>query len=334
MKKYLPITALVLATLLGLGACGKTEEKAEEQPKETPLTVTPSSAKNERSFGHEIVFIVQATGEVQAEIAGAPWAVPSVGAPEGDKTPVAVALDANDGANMRSCIMVVSCGDKKVSVPITQSTLSSMIGSGSDLSMAGRHGVLTFKLSYDWTVSLSTTRGVPDWLDVEPKGGKAGEKVDLHFDSASYNLAAAPREAYARVDVAGGQYFFLHISQPCCLPSADFLDKESFGIYNYDSAGAELVFDPLAHQSVVLRGQQTGFRLIWPAKEKFLDLKPLPEIVAENDEIETELVQYWLTALKTSAVYKIGVLKVTPERIYAVDDHKVGFIFKNLKPNE
>lgn len=49
-------------------------------------------------------------------------------------------------------------------------------------------GTLSFSASADWSVSLSETKAVPDWLTVEPMSGKAGQ--------ATLTITAQPNENY------------------------------------------------------------------------------------------------------------------------------------------
>ena len=49
-------------------------------------------------------------------------------------------------------------------------------------------GTLSFSASSDWSVSLSETKAVPDWLTVEPMSGKAGQ--------ATLTVTAQPNENY------------------------------------------------------------------------------------------------------------------------------------------
>lgn len=331
MKKTLPLLVLGFAIALCVQACGENEEKAGEA--KVSLAVTPAAAKNEIAFGHDVVFEVQASGEVKAEIANVSWAQVSVGQSENNITPVTVSLDANDDPQPRSCNLTVSAGGKTVTVPIGQSVLSSMIGSGSDVSIIGHSdAVLTFKLSKDWTVSLLTTRALPDWLTVEPAEGKGGERVDLHFHPDFFNLATESREAYARVSIEDGSFFYFHITQDSSLPEAGFLEKTSYGYYNYDGAGASVEFDALAHQSAVIRNsEETIFRLIWPAKERFFDFNGVPADVAEKDVFDLNLFYSWTSSAGIEEDHTVGVVKITPELIYALDDEKRGYIFKNLK---
>ena len=207
MKKILYIFGMALLAATAFASCGGTEET--ESGGKVPFTVTPDAAKNETAFGHDLVFKVQASGEVLAVINDADWAVVSVGTPEGDITPVTVSLDANDGTQSRKCALSISAGTQKAVVPIVQSTLSSMIGGSSEVSIKGSSdAVVTFKLSKDWTLSLSSTRGEPDWLDVSPKEGKGLERADVAFHPDFYNLSAESRDAYARITLSDGSFFF------------------------------------------------------------------------------------------------------------------------------
>lgn len=318
--------------MLVFQACGGKEESSEGGGKEY-LTVTPTAAKNEPAFGHETVFSVEASGDVSAEIPGVDWAVASVGASDGGITPVTVSFDANDDTRSRNCTMTVSSGSKKLSVSLTQSTLSSLIGSGSEVSVKGANdAVVTFKLSKDWSLSLSTTRGAPDWLEADPREGKGGERADIHFHPDFFNLTAESRDAYARVTLSDGSFFFFHIVQDSGLPSQDFLEKTAYGYYNYDGKGASIEFDPLAHQSAVIRSSEgNSFRIIWPSREKFFDFQGIPDHVAEKDNVSLKLFHSWLSSKGTEEEAEVGIAKVTADLVYAVDNDRRGYIFKNFQ---
>ncbi len=325
--------SLSLAAMLVFQACGGKEESTEGKTEKEFLTVTPTAAKNEPAYGHETVFSVEASGEVTAVIPDISWAVASVGMPDGGITPVTVSFDANDDNRSRSCTMTISSGSKKVAVPLTQSTLSSLIGSGSEVKVTGNiDAVVTFKLSKDWTLSLSTTRGAPDWLDANPKEGKGGERSDIAFHPDFFNLSTESRDAYARVTMADGSFFFFHITQESSLPMTDFLEKTAYGYYNYDGNGASIEFDALAHQSAVIRSSEgNSFRLIWPAKEKFFDFKGIPSSISEKDVIDLKLFHSWLTSSGKEEEHTVGVAKVTPDLVYAIDNDKRGYIIKNFQ---
>lgn len=333
MKKILFLSALALSVILLVPACAGSEENGSEE--KVPFGISPDSAKNEPAYGHEIVFEVQASGEVQAVIADTPWASVEVGAADAEgKTAVTVSLDANDGSMSRKCTLSVTAGKNKADVPIVQQTLSSLIGYGSEVAISGnKDAIVTFKLSKGWSLTLSDTRGsAPSWLDAEPKSGVGGERADIHFHPDFYNIGAESREAYARIEIDGGGFFFFHISQAPALPSQDFLDKTAYGYYNYDGAGAAVEFDALAHQTSVIRsGGTTSFRLIWPAKEKFMDFIGLPGHMAEKDEFTLKMFHSWITSSGKEEEYTVGVVKVTSDLVYAIDNDKHGFIFKNVQ---
>lgn len=178
---------LFAAVLLPLSSCGKDDD----EPFTPTLSVSMSSISIDAEGGQQSVDVTSNTNWI---IEGASnWCSVSPTAGNGNSS-ITIKIDANSAAEGRDCTLTIKTADETLSktisvrqngLALTLSTTPSELRFNSEKS---DKKTLQVNCNGDWTIT-----NLPDWIDVDPMGGK-GDRV-VTFTTKSENATSSNRKA-------------------------------------------------------------------------------------------------------------------------------------------
>lgn len=318
MNKYQPMVLLALLVLAA--SCGKQEEKG---PKEaTVFSISPAVAPSESGFAHDLYVKVTCDIAFSAALGDESWMSLS-GSEEGENnlTVLTLSMETNAGPEVRSTELTITAGTQVKTIKITQQSLGTAI-SATEVSLNyTRPSSISVTLPADWTIVLDSG----DWLECEPMEGKAKSSVTVSFRAKSLNLTDEVRNCKATVSAPGGNVD-ITVSQNSSLPEGDFASG-SYGIYNFDGSGSNIVYDELAHQTNIVKyPSELVFRLIDPAGLKFFEISGMPVSPAPGDALTLTMYQNWDSGLAYRTETEAQVLKVEDHTVWMLDAGDVGYV--------
>lgn len=305
---------------LALPACKKVEEKQTEP---SVFKVTPKSADAESGFAHSLSVKVTCDLAFEYSLEDGSWI--SIEAGEKDSrnvTTLVLQLGLNDGESSRKDVLTVTSGSKKISVNITQNTLSS----GLPVQEIGLRYIfpqeITLQFPVDWTLSCDAP-----WLEFEPAKGTMNIITNVTFKAKEFNFAGEARSANLVINFEGTSVT-VPVVQESSLPSGAFAEK-LYGLYNYDGAGANVVYNPLTHQTnLVKRADGSLFRLVAPAEAKMYEISGLPLEYAPADSLHLTIYQNWLGAMAFRSEKDVWVVQTEDSFAWLVDADDHGYVVK------
>lgn len=315
---------LVPLALFAGGCKDSNENNVQEQE---VFKVNPKFFPGETAIGHDIEVNVTSNREISASLVNGSWAsVKSITNEKGQEYEITVALNFNSTDKERRDTLVISNGIKESSVMIAQKSLTALINKGTEVHLDGLiAATYSISLPEDWTLSIESQ--TQEWLEANPQSGNKNVSVDVSFRAKSLNLDAAQRIGTATVMFEGGE-FNLTVYQHSSLPSADFIARGDYGLYNYDGKGSNVVYDELIHQTSELRDTVNKFRIIYPKKNKMLEFSHLASTCAEGKDVTFILNQYWVESLGTQYQITATVAKVEGGKVWLIDTYNHGYIIK------
>lgn len=305
---------------LALPACKKVEEKQTEP---SVFKVTPKSADAESGFAHSLSVKVTCDLAFEYSLEDGSWI--SIEAGEKDSrnvTTLVLQLGLNDGESSRKDVLTVTSGSKKISVNITQNTLSS----GLPVQEIGLRYIfpqeITLQFPVDWTLSCDAP-----WLEFEPAKGTMNIITKVTFKAREFNFTSDPRRADLLISFPGTSITVPAV-QESSLPSGVFAEK-AYGLYNYDGAGSSVVYDKAAHQTnLVKRADESLFRLVAPAEAKMYEISGLPLEYAPADSLHLTIYQNWLPSLSFRSEKDVWVVRTEDSFAWLIDRDECGYIVK------
>lgn len=318
MSKHLPI---VLPALLALVlSCGKQEEKGPVEAK--VFSINPTVASSESGFAHDLNVKVTCDIAFTTELSDGSW-VSVTGSEEGENniTVLTLSLATNAGQEVRSSVLKIVAGSQEKTLKITQQSLSTAISATEVTLDYTRPSSVTVVLPSDWTLSLESD----EWLECDVREGKAKSAVTVTFRAKTLNLTDAPRTCRATVSAPGGDVT-ITVSQNSSLPEGDFASG-LYGIYNYDGAGANILYDETAHQTNLVKYPSgVVFRLVNPGELKFFEVSGLPLSPAPGESLALTLYQNWVYSLGYMTDIEVQVLKTDDSTVWMLGSDNVGYV--------
>lgn len=198
---------LLVAFTLPLSSCGKDEPAAS-------LSISMSSIVVNSEGGQESVSV---TSNTNWNVEGASnWCSASPSTGKGDGT-ISIRIGENTSEESRECILTIQTSDgtlsKTISVKqngfaVTLSTTPSELRFGSEKS---DRKTLQINCNGDWSLT-----NLPNWIDVDPLGGK-GDRI-VTFTTKSENTTSSERKATVTV-ISGSSSVNVELVQEAALSS-------------------------------------------------------------------------------------------------------------------
>lgn len=317
MKRFLLLLAFVA---LAVPACKKAEEKATEP---TVFKVSPKGADSENGFAHSISVKVTCDIAFDYELEDGSW----IGITAGEKdsrniTTLMLDLEMNAGDASRHDVLNIKSGSKKISVSITQNCIADGVKI-QDLRLKyifPQQTVLQFPV--DWTLSSDAS-----WLVFEPAQGSMNMITNVVFKAKEFNFTGGARTANLTINF-GGTSITVPVVQEDSSPSGTFAEKV-YGLYNYDGAGAALTYNPLSHQTnLVKKADGSIFRLVSPGEAKMYEISGLPVSYTPADSLHLTIYQNWLGSMAFRSEKDAWVLKTDGSFAWLIDKDEHGYVVK------
>ncbi len=317
MKKFLVLLTLAA---LALPACKKANEKATEP---SVFNVYPKSATSENGFAHKLTIKVTCDVAFEYGLEDGSWITISAGEKDSKNvTPLDLQLSLNDGTAPRKDVLTVSAGSKKMTINITQNTVASGV-SVNEIRLKyifPQDVVLQFPSA--WTLSCDAS-----WLEFDPKSGSPDMLTNVSFKATEFNFADEARNAELTISFEGASVK-LPVIQESSLPAGDFAQK-SYGLYNYNGAGASVVYNPLEHQTnLVKKADESIFRLVSPVGTKMYEISGLPVSYTPADSLHITIYQNWITSMDFRSEKDVWVLKAEDSFVWLIDAEDHGYVVK------
>ena len=305
---------------LALPACKKAEEKQTEP---SVFKVTPKGADSENGFAHSIS--VKVTCDIDFEYALEDGSWITINASDKDSrniTTLVLDIELNAGEASRHDVLNITSGSKKASVSITQNTISAGISIQDVRLKYIFPQEVSLQFPVDWTLSSDAS-----WLEFEPAGGSMNIITNVQFKAKDFNFTGEARTANLLINFDGTSVT-VPVEQESSLPAGAFAEK-AYGLYNYDGAGASVIYDPLAHQTnLVKKTDGNMFRLVSPGEAKMYEISGLPASYAPADSLHITIYQNWLSALPFRSETDVWVLKTDGSFVWLINQDERGYVVK------
>lgn len=317
MKRFLVLLALAL---VAFAACKKANEKATEP---SVFKVTPKSADSENGFAHSLT--VKVTCDIAFEYALEDGSWITINARDKDSrnvTALELQMSVNDGPSDRKDVLTVSSGSKKISVNITQKTVASGVSVDEIRLKHIFPKAVSFQFPVNWTLSSDAP-----WLEFSPAAGSMNSITPVSFKANEFNFTGESRSADLVLSF-GETSVTIPVVQESSLPEGDFAQKV-YGLYNYDGAGASVSYNPVAHQTnLVKRADGSLFRLVNPSEAKMYEIGGLPLSYAPADSLHIIIYQNWISSMAFRSEKDVWVLKTEDSFAWLIDAEDHGYIVK------
>lgn len=310
LMRFFRYAVFALALFLA-DACSPKEENLNP----SVLSVTPVSLAKESGLAHTVVFKVTCDKAFKASL-DASWAsVLSQVAGDNDVTSVTVSLEANESDDKRSCTLTIESGNKKAEAGIVQLSARDLLNVPAVELLDLQPSKVTVKLPEDWTLRCLDEGGnAADWYSASIQSGTKNEIKSIEFRALSLNTGEAVRSGKVEFSI-GGVRLYVPVSQ-----DVTSILGTDIGIFNYDHAGADICYDPLAHQVSVFRGASSdSFRITDPEGGVFIMLDGLPKIYTVGETLHFELVQNWNPSLGFTKTVSAEVIRQDDGRVWLLD---------------
>mgnify|MGYP002625269052 CR=1 FL=1 len=317
MKRFLPILAFAVLSAV---SC----KKADEKPKDPAVfKVSPGKAQSESGFAHTLAVKVTCDIGFEYSMQDGSWITVTASEKDSkDVTVLSLEFTSNDGSAERSDVLELKSGSKSLSVDIKQKPVSGELPVSEVRLRYNYPESYTFVFPVDWTFSTDAP-----WLEFSPSSGGAGLMTTVTF-RASFNLSEKERSADVKIAFAGTSPVSLPVCQESSLPSGAFAER-AYGLYNYDGAGSSVVFDPLAHQTnLVKKSSESVFRLVDPAGERLYEINGLPPSYEPGDSLHITMYQNWLPSMEFRTEKDVWVLKAEDAYVWLIDADECGYTVK------
>ena len=317
MKRFLLLLAFVA---LAVPACKKAEEKQTEP---SVFKVTPKGADSENGFAHSISVKVTCDIDFEYALDDGSWITINAGDKDSRNTTTLVLdLELNAGDASRHDVLTVKSGSKKASVSITQNS----VAGGLQVQDIHLKYIFPQKVSMqfpvDWTLSSDAS-----WLEFEPAQGFMNIITNVEFKASEFNFTGEARSANLLISFDGAS-ITVPVVQESSLPSGAFAEK-AYGLYNYDGAGASVIYNPIAHQTnLVKKTDGNMFRLVSPGEAKMYEISGLPASYAPADSLHITIYQNWLSSLPFRSETDVWVLKTDGSFVWLVNQDERGYVVK------
>lgn len=317
MKRFLLLLAFMA---LAVPACKKAEEKQTEP---SVFKVTPKGADSENGFAHSISVKVTCDFDFEYALEDGSWITINAGDKDSRNTTTLVLdLELNAGNASRHDVLNITSGSKKISVSITQNPVSAGVPIQEIRLKHIFPRQTTLQFPVDWTLSSDAS-----WLEFEPEGGTMNIITNVTFKAKEFNFAGKARSANLVINFEGTSVT-VPVVQESSLPSGAFAEK-LYGLYNYDGAGANVVYNPLTHQTnLVKRADGSLFRLVNPAEAKMYEIGGLPLSYAPADSLHLTIYQNWLGAMAFRSEKDVWVVQTEDSFAWLVDADDHGYVVK------
>lgn len=306
--------------VLAVPACKKAEEKAVEP---AYFMVTPKSANSENGFPHSIDVKVTCDIAFEYALEDGSWITINPGEKD-DKnvTVLELLLSVNDGDAPRKDVFTVKAGTKVFSLEITQKTVASS-ATVEDIRLKyifPKKVMLQFPAA--WSLSSDAA-----WLEFDPSEGASDALTTVSFKAKEFNLTGSERTANLLISFESAS-LTIPVIQDDSTPSGDFAQKLP-GLYHYDKSGSSIIYDPLAHQTnLVKKTDGSIFRLVNPGAEMMYEISGLPASYAIGDSLHLTIYQNWIKALDFRSEKDVWVLKTEDSLVWLLDADEHGYIVK------
>ncbi len=304
---------IAIPALLFLAGCNE----PKEDPTPEVLKISPARISSEPGNGHEIQFKVTCDKSFDAAIENAPWATISSSTDAGNGvTVIKIMLSANNTEADRSGKLVITAGKKDATGEFSQQPASKLFPAKAITLKDTNPETLSVRLPDNWTISCEDTNGSKvTWFKAEPSEGQANIITSVVFSADMPNFSTDPLNGIAVV-TSGDLVFKVSVTQE---PSS--ILGQTYGLYNYDRQGANVAFEPLAHQVSVLRKTDgtADFRMIAPDKNRFVLLRGLPSSFAAGDDVSFSMFQNWTKDLPYSSDVNTKVFQVKDNMVWLLD---------------
>lgn len=317
MKRFV---LLLFLAALALPACKKANEKASEP---SVFNVYPKTANSENGFAHKLTIKVTCDVAFEYGLEDGSWITIVAGEKDSKNvTSLELQLALNDGTAPRKDVLTVSAGSKKMTVSITQNTISSgMSVNEIRLKYIFPQDVI-FMFPAAWTLSCDAP-----WLEFDPKSGSPDIITNVSFKATEFNFADEARNAELTISFDGASVK-LPVVHESSLPAGDFAQK-SYGLYNYNGAGASVVYNTLEHQTnLVKKADESIFRLVSPAGTKMYEISGLPVSYSPADSLHITIYQNWITSMDFRSEKDVWVLKAEDSFVWLIDAEDHGYVVK------
>lgn len=317
MKRFLVLMALAV---VAVSACKKAEEKAVEP---AYFMVTPKSANSENGFPHSLIVKVTCDIAFKYVLEDGSWITIIPGEKdEKNVTPLELVLDVNDGEASRTDVFTVTAGSKKFTLSITQKTVAS---SAAVQEVRLKH-IFPKKVMLQFPAAWSLSSDA-SWLEFSPSEGTAGTLTTVSFKANEFNLTGAERSANLLVSFESAS-LTIPVIQADSSPSGAFAEKLP-GLYYYDKSGSSVIYDPLAHQTnLVKKADGSIFRLVSPAETRMYEISGLPASYAIGDSLHLTVYQNWIKAIDFRFEKDVWVLKTDGSFVWLLDAEDHGYVVK------
>lgn len=315
MKRFLVLLAFAV---LAVSACKKAEEKAVEP---AYFMVTPKSANSENGFPHSIDVKVTCDIAFEYALEDGSWITINPGEKD-DKnvTVLELVLSVNDGDAPRKDVFTVKAGTKVFSLEITQKTVAS---SATVEDVRLKH-IFPKKVMLQFPAAWSLSSDAA-WLEFDPSEGAADALTTVSFKATEFNLTGSERTANLLISFESAS-LTIPVIQDDSTPSGDFAQKLP-GLYHYDKSGSSIIYDPLAHQTnLVKKTDGSIFRLVNPGEEKMYEISGLPASYAIGDSLHLTIYQNWVTAMDFRTEKDVWVLKTEDSLAWLLDADEHGYV--------
>lgn len=305
---------------LALPACKKAEEKQTEP---SVFKVTPKGADSENGFAHSVSVKVTCDLTFEYALEDGSWITITAGEKDTrNTTTLMLDLELNAGEASRHDVLNITSGSKKISVSITQNPVSAGVPVQEIRLKHIFPRQTTLQFPVDWTLSSDAS-----WLEFEPEGGTMNIITNVTFKAKEFNFAGEARSANLVINFEGTSVT-VPVVQESSLPSGAFAEK-LYGLYNYDGAGANVVYNPLEHQTnLVKKADESIFRLVSPVGTKMYEISGLPVSYAPADSLHITIYQNWITAMDFRSEKDVWVLKAEDSFVWLIDAEDHGYVVK------
>lgn len=306
--------------VLAVSACKKAEEKAVEP---AYFMVTPKSANSENGFPHSIDVKVTCDIAFEYALEDGSWITINPGEKD-DKnvTVLELVLSVNDGDAPRKDVFTVKAGTKVFSLEITQKTVAS---SATVEDVRLKH-IFPKKVMLQFPAAWSLSSDAA-WLEFDPSEGASDALTTVSFKAKEFNLTGSERTANLLISFESAS-LTIPVIQDDSTPSGDFAQKLP-GLYHYDTSGSSIIYDPLAHQTnLVKKTDGSIFRLVNPGEEKMYEISGLPASYAVGDSLHLTIYQNWVTAMDFRTEKDVWVLKTEDSLAWLLDAEEHGYVVK------
>lgn len=302
-------------------ACEPKEEKSAEP---SVFKVSPTSAKSEHGFAHDLKVKVTCDISFEYSLDDGSWI--EISPSERDESNVTVltlSLSANDGESTRKDNLQIKAGSKLIQFEIGQVPVASSV-SIDKVALEYIFPVQQIvQFPVNWTLSSDA-----QWLEFSPASGTENMITTLSFKAKDFNFTESDRAAEISFNFEGGNSISVPVIQASSLPSGDFAEG-GLGIFNYDGKGASLVYDALQHQTnLVRKADGTVFRVIAPAIGKMFEISGLPKSFAPADSLHLEIYHNWMPHIDFILEKDAWVLKTDDTAAWLIDKDKCGYVVK------